>query len=617
VIKRPVYFMLSDAQDRVWFGTDNGVLRWDGETLDHFTVEDGLGGRETNRAAGVLDSRDRVWIGTTHGVTVYREELDRPVPTPPIVSLQKLEASGETASLVDPVRLERDRNDLVFSISAVSFYDERDVRIRAWLEGYEPGWSDERTVADGRLRYTSLSPGRYRLHLQAGNAAGLWSEPVISPEIVIAPPFYGRAWFWAVALVAAGLLLYAWQRYVYQHRYARRLEGEVAQRVAELHRAEAELLKAQRLESLGVLAGGIAHDFNNLLMVILGDLSMVARHVEGGARRWISDAEAAIERARQLTAQLLTFSRGGTPVRSAARVEDVIRESAAFVLRGSNARCEIDLPPGLRVVGIDTGQINQVVNNLLLNAIQAMPSGGSIRITGRNVDEVPGATEPGSYVEISIRDEGMGIPEHNLQRIFDPYFTTKEGGSGLGLTTSYSIARRHGGLLTVESKLGRGATFKLYLPETEIPGEREDEAERDSQDLQGTRILIMDDDEAVREVVAAMLESLGCTVTGASDGEEALRAHVWARTAGQPFDAVILDLTVPGGMGGEETLRHLLRVDPGVRAVVASGYTNASVMSEYRERGFRGALHKPFRTEEVAEVLRRVVIRPHSVLGSS
>ena len=618
VIKRPVYFMLRDTRDRVWFGTDNGVLRWDGEALDHFTVEDGLGGRETNRAAGWLDSRGHVWIGTTRGVTAYRDEFDRGVPVPPIVSLHQIEASGTLEPIAGPVHLEHHRNDIVFSVRAISFYDERDVRIRTWLEGYEPGWSDERPVGDGRLRYTNLSPGRYQLHLRAGNAAGLWTEPVSSHEIVIASPFYGRAWFWAIMLAATGMLLYASQRYIYQRRHARRLEAEVAARVAELRRAEAELLKAQRLESLGVMAGGIAHDFNNLLMVILGNLSLVERQVEGGARRWISDAEAAIERARQLTAQLLTFARGGAPVRSAAHVEDVVRESTSFVLRGSNARCEIDLSPDLRVVGIDTGQINQVLNNLLLNAIQAMPSGGTIRITGRNVDELPGATEPGSYVEISVRDEGTGIPEHNLQRIFDPYFTTKEEGSGLGLTTAYSIARRHGGLLTVKSKIGHGATFHLYLPESKTPREPESDAERGAHSLHGTRIMIMEDDAAVRDVVVAMLESLECTVTEASDGEEAVRLYDWARTVGQPFDAVILDLTLPGGMGGEEVLRHLVHVDPGVRAIVASGYANASAMSEYRDHGFKAALHKPFRREEVAEVLRGVVgARPSRVTPST
>jgi CheY-like chemotaxis protein len=353
-------------------------------------------------------------------------------------------------------------------------------------------------------------------------------------------------------------------------------------------------------------------------MVILGNLSLVARQVEGGARRWISDAEAAIERARQLTAQLLTFARGGAPVRSAAHVEDVVRESKSFVLRGSNARCEIDLAPDLRVVGIDTGQINQVLNNLLLNAIQAMPSGGTIRITGRNVDELPGADDPGSYVEISIRDEGVGIAEHNLQRIFDPYFTTKEDGSGLGLTTAYSIARRHGGLLTVKSELGRGSTFNLYLPESKVPSEPDSDAEREAHGLQGGRVMIMEDDAAVREVVVAMLESLECAVTATSDGEEAIRVYEWARTVGQPFDAVILDLTLPGGMGGEEVLRHLLRIDPGVRAIVASGYANASVMSEYRDHGFQAALHKPFRRDEVADALRQVVdVRSSRVTSST
>jgi len=269
-------------------------------------------------------------------------------------------------------------------------------------------------------------------------------------------------------------------------------------------------------------------------------------------------------------------------------------------------------------VGIDTGQINQVLNNLLLNAAQAMPSGGTIHITGRNVDEIPGSGEPGAYVEITIRDEGVGIPRHNLERIFDPYFSTKEGGSGLGLTTAYSIARRHGGLLTVESELGRGSTFRLYLPESEAPQEADDEATPAPRGLRGRRILVMDDNEAVREVVVAMVENLGCTVTGASDGEEALRAYTWARNMEQPFDAVILDLTVPGGMSGDETIQRLLRIDPEVRAIVASGYTNAPLMSGYRKHGFRAALHKPFRTKEVVKVLRRVVETPPSrAIGST
>jgi CheY-like chemotaxis protein len=234
------------------------------------------------------------------------------------------------------------------------------------------------------------------------------------------------------------------------------------------------------------------------------------------------------------------------------------------------------------------------------------------------VDEIPGTRKAGAYVEITIRDEGVGIPRHNLERVFDPYFSTKEGGSGLGLTTAYSIVRRHGGLLTVESELGKGSSFRLYLPESEAPQEADDDATPLPRGLHGRRILVMDDNEAVREVVVAMLENLGCAVTGASDGEEALRAYTWARSVDQPFDAVILDLTVPGGMSGEETMQRLLRLDPEVRAIVASGYTNAPVMAEYRKHGFQAALHKPFRAKDVEKVLRRVVETPPSrAIGST
>jgi signal transduction histidine kinase/CheY-like chemotaxis protein len=605
VIQRPVYFMLADRHDRVWFGTDNGVMRWDGKRLDRFTVEHGLGGRETNRAGGLLDSRGRLWIGTTHGVTLYREELEDHVPVPPIVSFQGLEVSGEAVPLDGAIRLGHRRNDLVFMFRAVSFRDERNVQLRMWLEGYSPGWSE--SPAGRSIRFTNLPAGTYRLHIRAGNSAGQWSEAVTSPEIVIAPPLWGRPWVWFVSAAAVLLLLFAAQRHWVQRRYARRLEIEVEQRVGELRRAEAELAKAQRLEALGLLAAGIAHDFNNLLMVILGNLSVIADKTGGQARTWIAEAEAAIQRASQLTAQLLTFARGGAPVLHKTRIDHIVRESAEFVLRGSKVRAEFDLAADMKAVDIDTGQISQVLNNLLINAMQAMPDGGVIHISGQNVDGIPDRTSPTPFVSIAVRDSGSGIPAHNLPRIFDPYFSTKEQGSGLGLTTAYSIANRHGGLLTAASESGLGSIFTLYLPVSTRRADSMQESETEPDDLCGTGVLVMDDDDAVREATAAMLTGLGCAVTVASDGEETLRRYVEARANGRPFDALIVDLTVPGGMGGEETLQCLLQIDPEARVIVASGYANAPVMSEYRERGFMAVLRKPFRREEVVRVLSRVV----------
>jgi signal transduction histidine kinase/ligand-binding sensor domain-containing protein/CheY-like chemotaxis protein len=615
VIERPVYFMVADRRDRVWFGTDNGVMRWDGTRLEHFTVEHGLGGRETNRAAGLVDSRGRLWIGTTHGVTLYREELDDRAPVPPIVSLQGLEASGETVPLDGTIRLGHRRNDLVFSYRAVSFRDERNVRLQTWLEGYSPAWSE--SPAGRSIRFTNLPTGTYRLHIRAGNSDGSWSETVASPEIVIAPPLWGRPWVWVVTAAAVLLLIFAAQRHWVQRRYARRLETEVEQRVDELRRAEAELAKAQRLEALGLLAAGIAHDFNNLLMVILGNLSVIADRTGDRARKWIADAETAIQRASQLTGQLLTFARGGAPVLHQARIDDIVRESAEFVLRGSKVRAELDLASDLKAVVIDTGQISQVLNNLLINAMQAMPDGGVIRISGRNVHGIPGKAGSTPFVAIAVRDSGGGIPAHNLPRIFDPYFSTKDQGSGLGLTTAYSIANRHGGLLTAASEAGLGSTFTLYLPVSTRPADPISEIDADPDDLCGISVLVMDDDDAVREAVAAMLTGLGCAVTVAADGDEALRRYVEARANGRPFDVVILDLTVPGGMGGERTLQCLLRIDPEARAIVASGYANAPVMSEYRERGFKAVLRKPFRREEIMRSLRQVVgVRVGSRLGT-
>ena len=606
VIDRPIYFIVEDTRDRIWFGTDNGVLRWDGEQLAQFTVEQGLIGRETNRAAGISDSCGRLWFGTTHGISIYREELDRPVAAAPSVELQPLEASGEVVRLDGPIRLKPASNDLVFSFNAISFYDERDVRLQTWLEGFEEGWSEGYSSDDRRVRYTNVPPGSYRFHVRAGNAAGVWSEPVSSPEIRVAGPLWSRPWVWGAAV--ALLLLVSWfaQRLVYHARYARELEADVQKRVSELKRVEAELARAQRLESLGLLAGGIAHDFNNLLMAILGNLSLLGREARGRAAERIADAMSAVQRARELTSQLLTFSRGGAPVRDATRIEEVIRESASFALHGSNVVCTFDFEPQLRVVDIDAGQINQVLNNLILNAAQAMRGGGAVAIRARNVDDPPVSLPPGAYVSVSVRDEGGGITDQDLPHVFDPYFSTKEGGSGLGLSTAYSIARRHEGLLTVDSLSGSGSTFTLYLPASERAVEDRSEPSRADR-LEGMRVLVMDDDEMVRGVIREMLEELGCEVEEAPEGRSALERYIAARAAGRRFDVCVLDVTVPGGMGGEELARLILERDPDARLVVASGYAHSPVLAAYAAHGFRAVLRKPFRESEIAAALRRAV----------
>jgi PAS domain S-box-containing protein len=370
---------------------------------------------------------------------------------------------------------------------------------------------------------------------------------------------------------------------------------------------EEELARSQRLEAIGILAGGIAHDFNNLLTVLLGNLSLlrVTLPIQGELAHTMADAENALLRARDLTQQLLTFARGGSPVRKTAAIADILRDSSSFVLRGSKVRCDFELPEDLWPVEIDSGQMSQVINNLLINALQAMPSGGQVLVTGRNSEQNPEPLPPGRYVHIDIADQGVGIAEDQLPRIFDPYFTTKQDGRGLGLASAYSIVRRHDGLLTVKSKVGRGTTFSIYLPASKAeakktaPGQEAQET-----DFRGTgRALVMDDDAVVVRTAAALLEKLGYEVSRAADGREAIDRYSEAMRDGQKFVVVLMDLTVPGGMGGQQAIKRLQDLDPTVKAIVYSGYSNDPVLANYRDYGFVGRLSKPFRLQDLATAL--------------
>lgn len=606
-IERPVYFIVRDAQGRAWFGIDNGVLRWDGEALEHFTVKDGLAGRETNRAAGLVDARGRVWIGTEGGATVHVETRPGPPRAPAVVTLTGLEAGGERLALDEPQRLGYRANDVVFRYRAVSFVDEDSVRVSWRLEGFDADWLPPQASANREIRYTNLAPGTYRLHLRVMNAEGAWSEEVTSAALAVARPYWQQPWFFLVAAAVAGAALLLFQRHLAQKRYARRLEIEVEERMEQLRKVEGELAKSQRLEALGLLAGGIAHDFNNFLTVLLGNLSLlsIAGRSEAQRAEDLDDARGAVLRASKLTQQLLTFSRGGAPVRRAAAVTEVIADSASFVLSGSKVKCELALPPDLRVVEIDADQIHQLLNNLLINAIQAMPGGGTVRIAARNVDRAPAPLPAGRYVAIAVADQGPGIPEELQERIFDPYFTTKRDGKGIGLASAYSIAKRHDGLLTVDSRPGEGATFTLYLPAS---WSRIVEPEPSGAVLApgAGRALVMDDEEPVRKVTGAMAEDLGYEVDYAADGDEAVARYRRAMDERRPFDVVIMDLTIPGGMGGQETIRQLLDLDPEVRAIVMSGYSNDPVLANHRDYGFQGRLSKPFRVTDLTRVLARL-----------
>ena len=375
---------------------------------------------------------------------------------------------------------------------------------------------------------------------------------------------------------------------------------------------EEELFKATKLESVGVLAGGIAHDFNNILTAMLGNISLSKMNIDKTNQVYdlLNDAEKAGFRAKDLTQQLLTFSRGGSPVKENMLLPVIIRDSAEFVLRGSVSKCSYRFPPDLRPVHADKGQISQVIQNLIINANQAMPKGGTIEVTAFNKEigrgENPHLTE-GHYVGIAIKDSGVGIPETLLKNIFDPYFTTKQTGSGLGLSICYSIIRNHGGLISVESEEGKGTTFTVMLPATDgMPDEVNDE--NGQQFLHGTgRILVMDDDSMIHDLLHSLLTAFGYTVEFANDGEEALSLYDSAQKNHRPFDLVIMDLTIPGRMGGKEAMELLKAKYPSAKAIVSSGYSTDPVMIRFADYGFSGILPKPFTAEDLLEAVKELI----------
>ena len=387
--------------------------------------------------------------------------------------------------------------------------------------------------------------------------------------------------------------------------------------ITEKQKLEDELFRARKLESLGVLAGGIAHDFNNILTGVITNLFMakLGMPADGESYKMLIDAEKACFRASRLTKQLLTFSKGGAPVKEVCSVKELIEETVGFCLSGSNAGYRLELPDDLMAANIDKGQIDQVINNLLINAQQAMPLGGTIVVSAENVeisrngeriDQRLLSLAPGPYVKVSISDEGMGIAPTDLEKIFDPYFTTKSKGNGLGLTTSYSIIKNHKGIIVVDSELGRGSVFSFYLPAANLSLENARDQEKPRPRGNG-KILVMDDDDAVRSVVSRLLKGYGYKVECAASGNETIREYKEAYGNGEAFDAVIVDLTIPGGMGGKETIRLLKEFDPTVKAIVSSGYSNDPIMANFREHGFMGVIVKPFNIEDFVRMVESVI----------
>jgi PAS domain S-box-containing protein len=386
----------------------------------------------------------------------------------------------------------------------------------------------------------------------------------------------------------------------------------IFQDISEQRHTEQALHRVDKLESLGVLAGGVAHDFNNILTAIVGNISLASKMIdpEHQIQNLLATAEKASWRAKDLTQQLLTFAQGGQPIKETISVASIIQDSSQFVLYGSPVACNFHTVEDLWLVNIDTGQMSQVIQNLVLNARHAMPGGGCIDIY---CDNLP-AEEAGSYLQhpgkphirITVRDNGVGIPEKHLASIFDPYFSTKQEGSGLGLAIVHSIINKHDGFIEVQSREGAGTTFTIYLP-VAVQSSMQVEPQKTRMEQGNGTVMVMDDEECLRELAQQVLTHLGYQSITAKDGAEAVERYRELHQGGKTLDAVIMDLTIPGGMGGKDAVQAILEIDPQAKAIASSGYSSDPVMCNFREYGFSGAISKPFRMETLAQLLAEVI----------
>jgi PAS domain S-box-containing protein len=381
------------------------------------------------------------------------------------------------------------------------------------------------------------------------------------------------------------------------------------------------LHRAERLESLGVLAGGIAHDFNNLLAGVFGHLDLAREHLRvrdiNEAQDSLNDALSVFGRARALTQQLLTFAKGGAPLRKTQSIDDLVRKAVTFATSGSNCEVAISTAPDAWLCDIDGDQMGQVIDNLVINAKQAMPHGGRLQVHVENVVStgMPRHLPARDHVHIMVRDKGPGIPHENLRRIFDPFFTTKPQGSGLGLATAYSIVRKHDGHLEVDSEPGLGATFHIWLPRARGKGQTTDAVASDNQQGQG-HILILDDEDTILKIAASVLRRTGYEVSLSKNAEQAMALAEMAVASGKAFRAAILDLTIPGGQGGREIVHRLKVLDPKIKVLASSGYAGDQAMAQPRELGFDGGLPKPYTASELRRAVSRLFANDETAASS-
>jgi CheY-like chemotaxis protein len=361
------------------------------------------------------------------------------------------------------------------------------------------------------------------------------------------------------------------------------------------------------------MAGKIAHDFNNILMGIMGNLSLAMLNTgeDNKTYKYLEQTEQAVLRARGLTNRLLTFSSGGAPVKKVVDIIELLRDSVQFVLRGTQVQWQYEHEPDIWPIELDQEQFNQAIQNIVMNAMQSMHQTGRLTVEVKNITLTASnhfQLVAGNYVLVAVRDTGDGIPSQNIYKIFDPYYTTKNNASGLGLAACYSIIRQHGGHITVESELGVGSVFSIYLPVSEILPESPPPFATEVSNTKNVRILIMDDEPLIRQTVSMVLQRFDYLVEVAADGAEAIEIYRRAAQRNEPFDLVIMDLTVPGGMGGKEAVKLLLDFDPEARVIVSSGYSDDPVMAYYTDYGFKGVVAKPYALKELLPVLEKVLV---------
>ncbi len=569
--------------------------------------------------AGALQPGDRIeavgilgreGVHTVLREVVYRRTGGGTTPTPQ--ELKEINAPDPASDL----RLVRVRGTLLDIFNGPKqtrlTLQQGETNFEAILD-HRPGDQPPRFDLTAELELTGIYRVTYDDSRQARGFELLVRAPGDITLVTPAQLWTVRRGLTVIALLAGCLLLgLAWISALRQR--VQRQTEQIRKQMEQQARLEVELQHAARLESLGGLAGGIAHDYNNLLTVIMGNLSLMkleprVMEIEGAR---VQEIERGVFRARDLTRQLLTFASGGEPFRTAVDLPGVTREAADSVVRGTNVQAEHTVESGLWPAGADRDQLMQAVQNLVRNAVQAMPGGGVVRLTLANESIRGGAAgglAPGRYVRLMVADTGEGIPAETIPKIFDPYFSTKKGARGLGLATVYSIVSKHGGRITATSTLGRGATFTVWLPaatpvvkETAPPGPVAPPAASGR-----PRVLLMDDEESIRLLAGLVIERLGLEPTLVADGENALREFEAARNTGRPFSLIILDLTIPGGMGGKQTIEALRRVDQQVPAIVSSGYSSDPVMANYRSHGFQSVVAKPFDVTTLAEAIRRFI----------